>query len=170
MKTINITKKRAVENLYSFQLGNGERISFTSKRIANKFIADTNRFLTKCLVVLNTTYIELFREYRLMWFVTSNTNQGSKVYYGSVEQDIKRSLQAADDIFTKFNHSAWGSNDPYFAFIDLKKIALFLNDAAGPLCEFHKKRNTTASYYACIVLSDRLESILEKLQSYTYVK
>ncbi len=106
MKTVNIQKKRLAFNVKEIALGNGSRVQFTSKRVANKFITDTNRFLTKCLVVLNNGYIDLFREYRLLWFVGSNTNQGNQTQYWKTEQDIKRALQAADDLFSKFNSTS----------------------------------------------------------------
>lgn len=168
MKNINITKKRAVQNLREVSLGNGRRIQFKSTRVAAKFIADTNRYLTKCLVILNETYIDVFAEYRRLWFVTSNTNQGTRTNYRATETDIKKALDAADFIFNKFNTTTWGSNDPFFAFIDLRKIALFLKDAAATLTDFHKGRDHTANYYACQVLADRCQAVVNRLDEYDY--
>jgi hypothetical protein len=168
MKTINITKKRTVQNLREVSLGNGRRIQFKSARVAAKFIADTNRYLTKCLVILNETYIDVFSEYRRIWFVTSNTNAGTRTNYREKEVSIKKALEAADFIFNKFNATTWGSNDPFFAFIDLRKIALFLRDAAEDVTEFHKSRDHTANYYACQVLADRCQAVINRLDEYDY--
>lgn len=168
MKTINITKRRLVQSRREVCLGNGRRIQFKSNRVADRFIAETNRFLTKCLVILNESYIDLFAEYRRVWFVTSNTNAGTRTNYRDTETTIKKAMDSADFIFNKFNATNWGSNDPFFAFIDLKKIALFLKDAADSLTEFHKRRDHTANYHACQVLSDRCSAVIRRLEEYDY--
>lgn len=170
MKTINIKKKRGVSSPLDVALGNGKRLHFTSKRTANKFIADTNRYLTKCLVVLNLTYVDLFREYRLLWFVGTNTNNGNTTNYRNLEQTIKANLQTADFMFDKFNYANAGSSDPFFSFIDLRKAALFMQEAAAVMAGFHKKRNNTAAFYNCQVLADRCQSIMNRLDTYDYDK
>lgn len=147
-------------------IGNGARLTFTSKRNLNQFIAETNRYLTKCMVILNHTYIDAFREYRLLWFVTANTNSGTKTFYRDIEERIKGNLQAAEFIFQKFNATWGGSNDPFFAFIDLRKIALFIKESCRDMETFHKKRNNTSAMYCCGMLADRCESVLQKLMDY----
>lgn len=166
MKTINITKRRTAQNPREVCIGNGRRIQFKSARIAAHFIADTNRFLTKCLVTLNESYITLFAEYRRVWFVTTNTNAGTRTNYRDTETSIKKALDSADFVFQKFNATNWGSNDPFFAFIDLRKIALFLKDAGDALTEFHKKRDHTANYHACQILVDRCSAVIRRLDEY----
>lgn len=76
MNSINIKKKRIEQNMKVIMLGNGKRIVFKSKRVANAYIADTNRFLTKCLVTLNLAYADLFWEYRIVWFTVTNFGCG----------------------------------------------------------------------------------------------
>ena len=170
MKTINITKRRHDFNKMEFTLGNGKRIQFTSKRIAGKFIADTNRYLTKCLTILNLTYIEVFREYRLFWFISSNTNSGNRTNYTDRDQKIKAALQTADFMFDKFNNVNWGSSDIFFSFIDLRKAAVFIKEASDIMLLFHKQRNNTASYYNCQVLSDRCTAVINRLDEYEYIE
>jgi hypothetical protein len=121
-------------------------------------------------VLLNLTFIDLFEQYRLLWFVGTNTNSGKRTNYQDLEQRIKTHLQTADFMFDKFNNSAYGSSDPYFAFIDLRKAALFLQQAANIMVEFHKARSNTASFYSCQVLADRCQSVINKLDEYDYVK
>jgi transcriptional regulator with XRE-family HTH domain len=160
--------QQTVQNLRDVCLGNGRRIQFKSARVAAKFIADTNRYLTKCLVILNETYIDVFAEYRRVWFVTANTNTGTRTNYRDKETAIKKALESADFMFNKFNATNWGSNDPFFAFIDLRKIALFLKDAADVLTEFHRNRDHTAQYHACQVLADRCQAVVKRLDEYDY--
>ncbi len=168
LKTININKRRQNKSPREISLGNGQRIQFKSAREANRFIAETNRYLTKVLVTLNDTYIQVWTQYRQFWFIASNTNTGTRSNYLQREADVKKALDSADFMFNKFTTTCWGSNDPYFAFIDLKKIALFLKDAAEDLAAFHKGRDHTGNYYSCVVLVDRCIAILAKLESYCY--
>lgn len=155
-----------MQNSFEVCMGNGARLTFTSKRTLKQFVAETNRYLTKSMVVLNHTYIDAFREYRLLWFVTANTNTGNKTFYRDVEEKIKGELSAVDFCLQKFNATWGGSNDPFFAFIDLRKIALFLKTACELMGAFHKKRNNTASMYTCMMLADRCESVMKKLMEY----
>lgn len=166
MKTINIEGRRKKQISFEVCLGNGLRKQFTSQRNLKQFVADTNRYLTKCLVVLNHTYIDALREYRLVWFVTANTNSGTKTYYRETEERIKGNLQAAEFCFDKFNATWGGSNDPFFAFIDLRKIAVFLKDSCLLMETFHKKRNNTAAMYTAAMLADRCQSVINKMQDY----
>lgn len=166
MKTINIQKRRSVQNPFEICMGNGKRVKFTSKRNSKQFIAETNRFLTKCLVVLNQTYIDSFREYRLIWFVTTNTGKGKQTAYFATERKIKGSLDAAEMMFNKFGGTWNSSDDPFFAFVDLRKIGNFLNEANQAMAEFHKKRNNTPQLYVCQTLSERCLAIIQKLEKY----
>jgi hypothetical protein len=166
MKTINIQKRRSEQNPFEVCMGNGNRLTFKSKRNARQFMAETNRFLTKALTTLNQTYIDSFREYRLIWFVTANANKGTKTNYWATERKIKDNLDACETIFTKFGGSWGSSDDPYFAFIDLRKIASFMLEANNTMLEFHKKRNNTAGYYVCLTLSDRCNAVVSKLLAY----
>ena len=168
MKTINIKKKRISDSPKNVSLGNGKRLQFTSKRTAEKFIADTNRYLTKTLIILNMAYADIFREYRILWLVGANTNSGNTTNYGEIEKKIRDHLHTADFLFDKFNHTSYGSGDPFFAFIDLSKAAFFLKEAAQEITIVHRKKNNTAALYNCQILSDRCESVMNKLNNYDY--
>jgi hypothetical protein len=167
MKTINIAKRRSDKSPREMYLGNGKRLHFTNKREAAHFIAETNRYLTKVLVALNDTYIQVFAEYRRMWFITSNTNAGTRTNYLARENDVRKALDGADFCFQKFT-TGFGSNDPCFAFIDLRKTALFLKDAADELAQFYKQRDHTGQYYSCLTLYERCIAIIAKMESYDY--
>jgi hypothetical protein len=170
MKDINIQKKASRQITKEVCLGNGKRITFNSKRAAGYFVADTNRFLTKCLVIINETYCSCYLQYRAMWLIATNFNAGNKTQYMNVQRNIKSSLDAANDMMDKFNYGTSGSNDPFFSFIDLRKAALFIGDAARELQLFNEARNLTANKYHCQVLHERCLLIVTNLQEYDYVK
>lgn len=166
MKTILIQKRRSAQNPFDVCMGNGQRITFTSKRNARQFMAETNRFLTKALITLNQTYIDSLREYRLIWFVSANCHKGTKTNYWAIERKIKDQLDSCEMVFQKFGQIWSGSDDPFFAFIDLRKIATFMAEGCAIMAEFHKKRNNTPGYYVCLTLADRCRSVVIKLEKY----
>lgn len=166
MKNISITGSNRKQISKTVLLGNGVRKQFTTLRQAGYFYANTNRFLTKCLVVANDTLAQIYSEYRRMWFVTTNTHHGKQVNDFTVQVRIRGHLQAAEQVLDKFSFSTWGSNDPYMAFIDLQKAAMFMKSAADDMADYHKKKNATAQMYGCVMLSDRCESLMLKLRSY----
>lgn len=95
----NIKKKRIEQNTKVLMLGNGKRIVFKSKRIANAYIADTNRFLTKCLVTLNVAYADLFREYRIVWFTVTNFGCGPASNARNEMQTVRDHLHDLKDSY-----------------------------------------------------------------------
>lgn len=52
---------------YRVYLGNGCEKKFRSKKDAEKFLADTNRFLTGHIMLLNDDLVTLFAEWRRAW-------------------------------------------------------------------------------------------------------
>jgi hypothetical protein len=166
MKQINIEKKYGITNPLIVSLGNGNKVKFSSKRQRGYFVADTNRFLTKCLVIINETLIDCYTEYRRAWLLGANTNAGTKSYYLNELKEIQKGIIFCEQMMEKFNNTCSGSNDPFFSFIDLRKAATFLQGTADQLEQWHKKRNNTANKYICEILRDRCMLINHRLQNY----
>ena len=82
------------------------------------------------------------------------------------QQKIKGLLQAAEVMMDKFNYGQFGSNDSFFAFIDMRKALIFLMEAADEMAAFNKKRNLTFNMYTCEMLSDRCKSVHDRLSKY----
>lgn len=165
MKVIDIRKRGAKQFSKEICLGNGFRKTFPSKRDAGYFVAATNRFLTECLVIINETYKEAHAQYRTAWFYMANTKKGTKTNYMQTQSSIKSMLQSADEMLDKFN-GFWGSNDPFFSFIDLQKAALFTSTALDELEGFNTKRNFTVQSYQCKILRKRCALVIDNLKSY----
>lgn len=165
MKTIDIRKKTSKQITKDICLGNGLRKSFASKRDAGYFIAATNRFLTECLVIINETYSDAMQQYRTAWFYMTNTKNGTRTNYLDVQAKVKSMLASAETMLDKFN-GVWGSNDPFFSFIDLQKAALFTSEALGELETFNYKRNFTVQCYQCKILRKRCALVIDALKNY----
>lgn len=166
MRTINIRATKVKQITKQICLGNGFRKNFASQRQALAFVADTNRFLTECLVILNETYVSAFVQYRAMWFIAINQKSGTRTNYLQLLKVVQRAMQSSEDMMDKFN-SSWGSNqDPFFSFIDTKKACIFLQDAMLIMENFNRDRKLTTAMYQCRVLRKRCLLVNERLQTY----
>ena len=70
-------------------LGNGYKFEFTQKKKADKFIVDTNKFLTDKMYLLNELHSELYTVYRRFWgyFFHNKENYSYKIF--REENEIK---------------------------------------------------------------------------------
>lgn len=166
MKSVLIQKRRSVHNPFEIMLGNGVRVTFTSKRNLNQFIAETNRFLNQAIVNINLILIDCYREYRIMWFVSSNVHKGTKTNYEHIVADISENLKSCEMMLYKFGKHYAGSDDPYFGFIDILKAARYCMAAARKLEEFYKKRLDTQNHYTCGNIANRCQAMIHRIENY----
>ena len=77
-------------------LGNGYKFEFTQKRKADKFIVDTNKFLTDKMYMLNELHGELYTVYRRFWgyFFHNKENYSYRIYRD--ENEIKDCFRASE--------------------------------------------------------------------------
>ncbi len=166
MKHIDINGRQKRPISREIALGNGVRIIFNSKRDAIYFVSETNRFLTECLVIINDTYTSAFMQYRNMWLISSNTKNGTKTHYFDVQKRIRSTFDIVEQLLNKFYSAHYGSNDPFFSFINLEKAASFLKDSLYDMETFNKARNITAAYYQCKTLKKRCSLVIEEIKKY----
>jgi hypothetical protein len=166
MKTIQLKKQPQKQISNVICLGNGVRLTATSQRQQAFLLTYASQFLTKMLVNLNVTFADCFAEYRQIWFVTVNSQRGAKCSYYHVERKIKLNLDACGQVMDKFSGTHGSATDPYFSFVDLKKCAWYLHEAAQAMAAFHKRRNHTSGLYACTMMADRCQAISNRLDSF----
>jgi len=165
MKTVHLKTIIQRGKSHEVFLGNGTRNAFANKKEAKKFLADTNRFLTKKLIDLNEIYYRAFVEYRQIWFLLYNVKQGKKTNYREDEKTIKAGLDAVEHFFDKIA-SSFSSTD-YTVFIDAKKICLYLSEVLKCLVELNKRRNNTVAYYTLENLLSRVTTLANEINGYS---
>lgn len=146
-------------------LGNGARLKFSSKREMQAYIAETNVFLTKCMVIGNDMLVDAFTHSRVLWLICTNYTSGEKSFNNKEVANIKSFLDSAENCLDKITFLY---DQPVYSFIDLRKSFAFLAEALQILINGFKKRNHTANYHSCMVLHDRATLIVEKLNNYGY--
>lgn len=165
MKSYKLKLGYAEQSSMEIFFGNGARLKFSSKRDMLAYVAETNIFLTKCMVIGNDMLVDAFAQSRVLWLICTNYGNGEKSFNNKEVANIKSFLESADSCLDKITHLY---DQPVYSFIDLRKSFAFLAEALQILINGFKKRNHTANYHSCMVLHDRALLIIEKLNNYGY--
>jgi hypothetical protein len=88
-------------------LGNGYKFEFTQKKKADKFIVDTNKFLTDKMYLLNELHSELYTVYRRFWgyFFHNKENYSYKIFRdeNEIKECFRVSEQHLDNLWLQSN-------------------------------------------------------------------
>lgn len=160
MRTIQVRKRAQEQISKGVLLGNGVRKQFASKREAGYFLAETNRFLTESLVIINQVYTDLYVQYRQMWLAGTEWRESDIIF------KTKTCLSGACEVIDKYASFLKSAGDPYFSFIDLKKACFFCSEAAAVMEAYNEKRNFTPQKYQCRILKKRCMIIQKTLNEY----
>lgn len=145
---------------YIVWLGNRICCRFASKRNVREFLADTNRFLTRSMVELNELYINVFIEYRRIWFTMMNFKSGTNVNLIQQENGMQRKIVDIADQFSRAGNTYHGSASGGWSFVHLQNICFMMKDINQEMIDLNKKRNNTIQYHTLEILNERI-SILE---------
>lgn len=120
IKINNLTVPRkdgilATDKKYCVWLGNETRNYFTSQKACDNFLANTNRFLNENLQNLNNIYIQLFSEFRQVWFYGDSAHNSII----KIEQEFKNVEYAFENVINKSAHPINGNS---YAFTILFRI------------------------------------------------
>ncbi len=91
---------------YCVYLGNQNFNYFTSEKHSLAFLANTNRFLNECLQIINHIYIQVFSEYRQVWFY-GDTCQNTII---KIEQEFKQIEYGFENVISKSSHPINGNS------------------------------------------------------------
>lgn len=141
-------------------LGNNSTNTFSNRKHLTKFLAETNEFLKTKLFELNKIYIEVFTEYRKMWF-----------YFDSKERAII-SLRFDEDITVinkKFDliieRGGW-ENGNSFVFIHLNNIVKMFEKVLSDMIEVQRVKSNYVEKRNLEVIASRLGWIKQSIDGY----
>lgn len=167
MRKIKLTKyKKPILNatftrdtLYCVYLGNSRFVYFKSEKTCQAFLADTNRFLNNSLQILNQLYIQIFGEYREIWFL-------GDVHDISLN-DVAGDLKAVDDAFmTVFIKATHPENGNHYSFLYTESICKRLITIITTITDIYDKRKIYVTMYKLKHISFQLETMLHQLENY----
>lgn len=170
MKTIKIchfsepTKSVFLKDqLYTVNLGNGFKTTFSSRKETLAFLAKTNRDLTTKMLELNFLFSEVVKMYRYGWPYFDNGKSSGLNNYDGI---IKDKITAIENAFNyAVDRSGW-ENGNYTVFSHLNAVISLCRDVCTMLSELHQSRNNTIQVYECESVSVRLDHIYTALVIY----
>ena len=162
MKKINLSHIRipdkkhflSAQRTYGIFLGNEINISFPSEKKARKFLADTNRFLNIQLQELNQVYIQLFAEYRRLWFIID------------FESNIEDAFHDITKFFKKIVSHGTGENSNVYIYLDFIRLTNELKNVIEKLIVFQRKINDFAGANILASLLLRVDNVNYLLNNY----
>lgn len=158
-----VYKKHKLYNVYLVK----HTLYFTNKKDAEKFVAETNKFLNEILHDVNFRLIEVYRMYRLAWFYFADSSHG--VNRMDLDKKIDSEIQAAEISLHRliFNTKGYNSTDNIFFF--LKNSIDSLDRICTWLIQIYTKRSEHANVYILENLqtgnklnNDKVKNYLEK--------
>lgn len=139
-------------------LGNETRYYFTSFKAAKQFLAETNRFLNAQFHEINYIYINLFMEYRNIWFylkgrenIDKQITNSMEAIAGYLENACSKSKTINGNVFT-FNHLFAACNE----LDEVARFIIIVLTAKKRYNEVHRVK----------MFKSQVESIRDRLISY----
>lgn len=145
---------------YAIRLGNGTQHEFKNNKAAIKFVVQTNKFLTQKYFDLNLLYAELQGKVLEVWLYLLDSRF----------EKLQRLSSDAGYILHMAHYHSRRFEGNHWAFIDLRKIANYIQEIAILLKEADKGKTNTFNLYNLNSIIERANLILADLNSYGRLK
>lgn len=160
MKKAKLTNFTHDADGYSLYIGSS-RLRFASKKKLDRFLRDTERFLTRTTIALNDLFVRLFAWYRDLFFYSAKR---SRIYndLNSLRSDFASVEHSLDLAITRSDFA----NGNVFAFRHLIAAGRTLKAIAEVLREFVTRKSITVQIYQISGVIDQLDRALIAVGSY----
>ena len=149
------------DKYYWVWLGNDTKHRFSNRKHAEAFLARTNRFLNERVFELNRLYVEVFAEYRRLWFYFDRAEIAGN-------ERIEMMLEWINKKFNIMIDRSGGENGNFNTFINMRVIIDNLRQIVLTLEELQKRKNNWVEKYNLAVIAVRLnevEGLLNEFES-----
>jgi hypothetical protein len=142
-------------------LGNGVSRYFTDKKQAERFLAETNRFLNEKIFEINQLYIDMFGEYRRAWFSFSGQRNEAMIQMNMVAHlnQIERTM---DLIISRCGFT----NGNHFVFKHLTDVLKIMGSLCRQIADLrHAKKQYSESHQVKVIVR-RIEVAVKDVEEY----
>jgi len=141
-------------------LGNNSTNTFSNRKHLTKFLAETNEFLKTKLFELNKIYIEVFTEYRKMWFYFDNEQR--EIIAMRFDED----LQFINKSFTLIiDRSGW-ENGNWMVFKHLGNIITMFEGILREMIDVQRTKSNYVEKRNLEVVASRLEYLKKTIEDW----
>lgn len=144
---------------YWVWLGNGVKRSFSNRKHAEAFLVATNRFLNQKVFELNRLYVEVFAEYRRLWFYFDKSQT-------VINNRIEANLEWTNKKFNLMIDISSHINGNFTSFQNMRVIIDNLRDIVNELMTLQKQKNNWVEKYNLAVIAARLDELEKALNDY----
>ncbi len=165
MKKIKLDQIQPENGQYKIYLGNGRTIFFPSKRKAQAFLNQTNKFLTQQTFEIHLLYMECWQEYQRCWFYFGSGDQQYSLHFIN-QQRCSDYLKSCEESLTlAISRSVWERGNS-ISFHCVNVAIKCLKDSVEILIPLFSKRSQTAETYRTSSVFSRLIDIENRLHLY----
>lgn len=161
-----IDRQKAGKNKYLLSIGNGYVGYFPSKRKANEFASQTNRFLERQVMALNNQYAIAFVAYRKIWPMLENNRHDKKLPLGSIQSDLRQGFKTIDFYFDRVHRQSSSTSGNYFVFMQTIAVADQLVSIFGIIRQFWQSRHNPADIFEIEQHIEHTITILQRCKKY----
>ncbi len=147
------------DKYYWVWLGNGSKHRFSNRKHAEAFLARTNRFLNERVFELNRLYVEVFAEYRRLWFYF---DRGAM--FGN--EKIENNIEWLNKKFNILIDRSGGENGNMNSFNNMRMIVDMLREIVLTLEELQKRKNNWVEKYNLAVIAARLHEVERLIEEF----
>ena len=161
LDTIIIDRKK-----YCVSLGNGSRTRFGSKRDALTFLADTNRFLSQQMMILNLLMADIYSEYRSIWPYLKHDKPIPQENLVQKAHSLRAAFRNAEDSLELAVGRSGSTNGNHFTFSHLKKVIVNMEDVLEICTEFYRTRSHGVHASQLLRNQMELDGVSERLDNW----
>lgn len=166
MKKIKLSPPEKINGKYSFYLGSNKKIEFKNVLLMQKFLADTNKFYTDSMYLLNYLFGEIYREYRMNWVYLDTdrtTGRQNKIAMNRTLQSYSENIQSSLDFM--YMKSAW-KEGPLMVINNLYSVANNLVKMVRALADLNYEKSYFSVIHKCLIWERQLETLKMRIQKY----
>lgn len=166
MKKVNLKVVSKQTDKYFVFLGNGTAHQFTRDRDAQKFLSDTNDYLTHKLFEAHDIYSSVFLHYQNNWCYFRHDKPGPKAQFYNNDRTALRRLNDCMEAFNAVIDRCNSVNGNHFVFLHLRTALNNLKAVIQILNWLNESRSKRKELYAYRTLFDRILKVENDLNNY----
>jgi len=147
------------DKYYWVWLGNGSKHRFSNRKHAEAFLAQTNRFLNERVFELNRLYVEVFAEYRRLWFYFDKS--------ATLDNErIEGLLEFTNKKFNILIDRSGGENGNFNVWHSMRVLIDNMLEIVKVLEDLQKKKNNWVEKYNLAVIAARLDEVERLIEEF----
>ncbi len=143
---------------YCISVGNGVSARFSNLEKAEAFLTKLNEELNFNLSVMNMILVEIFTNYRRLWFYLNNLPE-----YSAHERRITEAFQDIDRYFNIMVTRSHFENGNYFVFQNFRRCLAAMDEILSVLKKYELQRTAYAEYRMLKALSERIDIVRSEI-------